>query len=75
LRKAHERPNGKERAATMMLGLEVDRLRGLRLVADCSMLNVSAKVVCVIYSYTDYVNRVVWKSIERPKNESWCIFI
>jgi UDP-N-acetylglucosamine 2-epimerase (non-hydrolysing) len=65
-----------EEAAVMMVGLEVERVRqglavlvtqprgadrSLRLVADYSTPNVSDKVVRIIHSYTDYVNRVVWK--------------
>jgi len=76
MREAQERHEAFEEAAVMMVGLEVERVmqglailesqprgeeRGLRLVADYSMPNVSEKVVRIIHSYTDYVNRVVWK--------------
>lgn len=72
IRQAHERPEAMEEASVMMVGLEKERiLQGLevletqeintlRLVADYSLPNVSDKVLRIILSYTDYVNRVVW---------------
>ena len=42
-------------------GEERSDLNGIREVADYSMPNVSAKVLRIIHSYTDYVNRIVWK--------------
>lgn len=72
LREAHERPEAMEEAAVMMVGLKKERiLQGLeilemqekdtlRYVNDYSMPNVSDKVLRIILSYTDYVNRVVW---------------
>lgn len=73
LREAHERPEAMEEGAVMMVGLDKERiLQGLtildsqanetlRLVADYSMPNVSDKVLRIILSYTDYVNRKVWR--------------
>ncbi len=72
IRQAHERPEAMEEASVMMVGLKKERiLQGLeiletqekdiiRLVRDYSMPNVSNKVLRIILSYTDYVNRVVW---------------
>lgn len=76
LRETHERPEGMEEAAVIMTGLHKDRImqslaviedqprdddRLIRQVYDYSMPNVSDKIVRIIHSYTDYVNRVVWK--------------
>ncbi len=75
IRDAHERPEAMEEASVMMVGMNYERiLQGLailenqninqsltlRPVADYSMPNVSDKVVRIILSYTDYINRVVW---------------
>lgn len=76
LREAHERPEGMEEGAVMMVGLNVERVRqsltvlnnqlrghkrSLSLVEDYNVPNVADKVVRIIHSYTDYVNRVIWK--------------
>jgi UDP-N-acetylglucosamine 2-epimerase (non-hydrolysing) len=75
IRDAHERPEAMEEASVMMVGMNSERIlqslvqlgrqkiddeRNFRAVADYSMPNVSEKVVRIILSYTDYINRVVW---------------
>ena len=75
IRDAHERPEAMEEASVMMVGMNSDRIlqglvqlekqkvgmeRNFRLVGDYNMPNVSERVVRIILSYTDYVNRVVW---------------
>jgi UDP-N-acetylglucosamine 2-epimerase len=76
LREVHERPEGFEEASVMLVGLDVERVlqaldilstqgrgetRDLRLVGDYAIDNVSAKVLRIIHSYTDFVNRKVWR--------------
>lgn len=78
IREAHERPEAMEEASVMMVGLEhecifrglvqleqqkIGNVRNYRPVADYSMPNVSEKVIRIILSYTDYINRVVWKKV------------
>lgn len=74
IRETHERPEAMEEASVMMVGLSPERImqgleqiqlhnredRDFRLVCDYSMPNVSDKVLRIILSYTDYVNRIVW---------------
>jgi UDP-N-acetylglucosamine 2-epimerase (non-hydrolysing) len=76
LREVHERPEGFEEGAVMMVGNSFDRIiqglnilqtqnrsekRDIRLVNDYDVNNVSLKVLRIIQSYTDFVNRKVWK--------------
>ena len=73
IREAHERPEAMEETSVMMVGLQKERIMQglavletqdkttLRKVSDYSMPNVSDKVLRIILSYTDYVNRVVWR--------------
>ena len=76
LREAHERPEGMEEVAAMMVGLNIERImqairllesekqiseHKARIVADYSMPNVSEKVTKIIHSYVDYVNKIVWR--------------
>ena len=76
IREAHERPEGMEETAVMMTGLEIDRVfqaltiaesqqrqenRILKIVSDYNVPNVSEKVLRIIISYTDYINRITWR--------------
>jgi UDP-N-acetylglucosamine 2-epimerase len=77
IRETHERPEGMEEGAVMLVGLDPERIldamnvldtqsdgeqnRTSRMVEDYHAVNVSDKVVRIIVSYTSYVNRVIWK--------------
>ena len=75
IRQAHERPEGMDEGTLIMSGLKKDRViqaievvtkqhdrnkRPMKIVADYNVDNVSKKVLRIILSYTDYVNRTVW---------------
>lgn len=75
IRQAHERPEGMDEGTLIMAGLEKDSVlnaigvvtaqvqdcpRAFRMVPDYAVDNVSKKVVRIIVSYIDYVNRTVW---------------
>ena len=79
IREAHERPEAMEEARVMMVGLNLERimqgidilesqLRGpksnLNPVLDYQVPNVSEKILRILHSYTDYVNRVTWKKYD-----------
>ena len=76
IREAHERPEGFEEGSVMFTGMEIDRIlqaieiledqstgteRSISIVKDYVAPNVSDKVVRTITSYTDYVDKFVWK--------------
>jgi UDP-N-acetylglucosamine 2-epimerase (non-hydrolysing) len=76
IRNAHERPEGMDEGTLIMSGLKKDRVLqaidvvtkqhcsdkfSIKIVDDYDTMTVSKKVVRIILSYTDYVNRTVWK--------------
>ena len=76
IRQAHERPEGMDEGTLIMTGLDANRIiqsidivtsqskdrnEAVHLVQDYNVDNVSTKVLRIILSYTDYINRTVWK--------------
>ena len=75
IRQAHERPEGMDEGTLIMCGLKANRVlesidvvtahyadadRPFNIVSDYDTENVSKKVINIIMSYIDYVNRIVW---------------
>ncbi len=76
IRESHERPEGMEEGSVMMVGFNFERIkqgikilesqsrsnnRDLSEIMDYKADNVSKKILRIIHSYTDYINRKVWK--------------
>lgn len=76
IRQAHERPEGMDNGTLIMCGLKAQSVMGamevvmsqfvshperFKMVEDYNVDNVSCKVLRIIFSYTDYINRTVWK--------------
>lgn len=76
IREAHERPEAMEEGSVIMTGMNFDRIaqsiyllefddgnrqKELKIVSDYQAHNVSEKVVRILHSYTDYINRTIWK--------------
>ena len=77
IRQAHERPEGMDEGVLIMTGLSKERViqsidivvsqnkykkdRLIKLVEDYNVDNFSIKVVRIVVSYIDYINRTVWK--------------
>jgi len=79
IRQAHERPEGMDEGTVIMSGLEPTKVleaikvatkqyskgsRAFRLIQDYDIDNVSKKVLRIILSYTDYINRTVWYKLK-----------
>lgn len=75
IRQAHERPEGMDEGTLIMCGLKAERVldaidvatthyantsRPFNIASDYDTENVSKKVLRIIMSYTDYVNRTIW---------------
>ena len=76
IREAHERPEAMEETSVMMAGVNGERViqameillsqgtehnRTLYIVKDYNVSNVSEKILRIIISYTDYINKNIWK--------------